>query len=319
MGRPLRVVFFGTPPFAARVLEYLLDHGIEIVAVVTRSDKPQGRSGRPQPSAVKEVVLQRLGSLPFLQPDKISADEWKETLKQWNADLFVVVAYGEILKQHILAMPALACINLHASLLPKLRGAAPIQRAIMSGESVTGVSIMHMVKKMDAGDIIRTAEVPVEEGMTYGQLEQALCTVGAPLLLQVIQEFETSAPAHVPQDESLVTFASKIELEECQIDWNQSAQLIQRLIHGVNPEPGAWCWILLNGQRKRLKIWRTHLNTAIQGEPGTLSTSPKSLFVATGEGGLEIVQLQLEGKKVMAAMDWVRGVGVHNIKLLGLE
>ncbi len=312
---PLRIVFFGTPPFAAQILNNLIDEGLSIVAVVTRSDKPQGRSGRPHPSAVKELTLQRLPDTPLFQPDKISSEEWIAPLQALNADLFVVVAYGEILKQHLLDMPKLACINLHASLLPKLRGAAPIQRSIIEGESVTGVSVMHMVKKMDAGNVIATAAVKIGEEMTYGELEQELFNIGAPLLVSIIHQFSSQQLPGDPQEDFLVTFAPKIELEECEIDWKKPAAVLQRLIHGVNPEPGAWCWVEVKGERKRLKVWRAKLLADVEATPGELIPNQQGLLiVGTGRGALQLQEVQLEGKRAMPAKEWLRGAGKLDFK-----
>ncbi|MBA3603356.1 MAG: methionyl-tRNA formyltransferase, partial [Parachlamydiaceae bacterium] len=171
----MKVVFFGTPPFAAKLLKVLLEQGFSIVAIITKPDKPQGRSKEPLFPAVKETALLYAPNIPLFQPEFVSAPDFAPTLAQFDADLFVVVAYGEIIKQHLLDMPRLGCINVHASILPKYRGAAPIQRAIIGGEEESGVTIMQMVRKMDAGDMIRVAKVPIGQNMIYGELENELC------------------------------------------------------------------------------------------------------------------------------------------------
>lgn len=306
----MKVIFFGTPHFAADVLSYLLKNGIEIAAVVTKPDRPQGRSGTPIPTPVKKIAESWQPSIPVFQPEIVSAMEYAPILESFQADLFVVVAYGEIIKQHLLDMPKIACINLHASLLPAYRGAAPIQRSIMNGEIETGVTIMHMVKKMDAGDMIAVKKVSIGPNMTYGELEKELCNVGSELLLQTINDFEYGRTKRIPQDHSLATLAPKIELENCQIDWNQPAQHIHNLIRGVNPYPGAWCQINIRDQKKRCRVISTHLisqNTS--GKPGQIVPSPKGrLYIQCGEGVIELLQIQIEGKKPMAVEEFLRGV-----------
>lgn len=306
----MRVVFFGTPLIAAEAFNYLIDHGIDIVAVVTKPDKAQGRSSNLVPTPVKQAALARTPPIPVFQPETVSSPEHAPFLEQCKADLFVVVAYGEIIKQHLLDMPKTACINMHVSLLPKYRGAAPIQRAIINGEVETGVTIMHMVKRMDAGDIIATVKVPIGPDTTFGELERTVSLEGAALLLETIRGFAAGkAMPRAPQDETLATLAPKIELEDCLIDWNKPAGAIHNLIRGVNPFPGAWCTIDVKGQRKRLRIISSKLSsTPCTLPPGTLLPSVKGSFeVAAGQGVLEILTLQMEGKKAMGAAEFMRG------------
>lgn len=304
----MKVIFFGTPHFAAEVLSYLLDNGIDIVAVVTKPDKPQGRSAALVPTPVKVVAESR--GLPVFQPEIVSATEYAPILEAFHADLFVVVAYGEIIKQHLLDMPKKACINLHASLLPHYRGAAPIQRAIINGEKKTGVTIIHMVKKMDAGDMVAMQTVDIGSEMTYGELEQELCRIGSQLLLSTICQSEHSPLPRIPQDDSQVTFAPKITIEECQINWNLPADQIHNLVRGVNPHPGAWCPVLAKGQNKRLRVISTSVASmdATSQPPGHIvSTSKNSFQVSCGLGILNLLEVQLEGKKAMAAGEFMRG------------
>lgn len=307
----MRVVFFGTPLFAAHVLEYLLQHQVNIVAVISKPDRPKGRSGTPVPTPVKTVALAHNPPLPIFQPEIVSALEFADTLQAFEADLFVVVAYGEIIKQHLLNMPHKACINLHASLLPKYRGAAPIQRCIIDGEKESGVTIMHMVKKMDAGDMISKVTVPITPNLTFGELEKALCEVGKKALLEVIQNFEKEEPSCDPQDHSQATLAPKIELEDCEIDWNHSAQNIHNLVRGVNPYPGAWCYVLVKGEKKRIKISQTKLMSHEKVEPGLVLNTQQTkgnLIIATGDQALELIEVQLEGKKSMSSEELTRGI-----------
>lgn len=307
----MKVVFFGTPPFAAQVLDFLLQNQIQVVAVISKPDRPKGRSGSPVPTPVKLVAEAHQPPLPIYQPELVSAVEFADVLKAYDADLFVVVAYGEIIKQHLLDMPRLACINVHASLLPKYRGAAPIQRSIMEGEKETGVTIMHMVRKMDAGDMIKKVSVSIEPNMTYGELEMALCEAGKQALLEVIHQFEQGEPSREPQDHTLMTLAPKIELEDCELNWNESAQHLHDLVRGVNPHPGAWCYVDLKGEKKRLKIARTRVVEHAPATPGTilnLNQNKGNLLIATNDQALELVDVQLEGKKLMTSEELTRGI-----------
>lgn len=304
----MKVIFFGTPQFAADTLQYLLDHGVEVCAVVTKPDRPQGRSSTPVPTPVKLTALAQQPALPVFQPAIVSDPAFAPTLAAFQADLFVVVAYGEIIKQHLLDMPRLGCINVHGSLLPRYRGAAPIQRSIMHGDVKTGITIMHMVKKMDAGDIIEMVEVPVGPDDTFPEVEQALCRAGAQALLQVIHAFQKGKVPRTPQEEALATYAPKIELEDCQLDWNLPAQSLHNLIRGVTPEPGAWCFVQLRGQSKRLKVLRSRVVSSLSGPPGSiLSYGKEGLVIACGQQALRILDLQLEGKKAMPAEELMRG------------
>lgn len=299
----MRVIFFGTPQFAATVLEYLLEQKVSIVAVVSKPDKAKGRSGTPAPTPVKEVALKY--QLPLYQPELASAPEFAETLKNYQADLFVVVAYGEIVKQHLLDMPRLACINLHASLLPAYRGAAPIHRCLINGEKETGVTVMHMVKKMDAGNMIESAVVPIGENTTFEELHDTLCEVGKKLLLKVIKEFEKGPIPGTPQEHEKATFAPRIELEDCELQFERSALELHNLIRGSNPTPGAWCQVEIKGQKKRLKVYASQVLMQT-GKPKALLSS-KELIVACGKGALQLLEVQLEGKKRMKAEELLRG------------
>ncbi|MCB1111389.1 MAG: methionyl-tRNA formyltransferase [Chlamydiales bacterium] len=309
----MKVIYFGTPHFAADVLSFLLQQQIDVVAVVSRPDKPKGRSGKLVPTPVKEIALQY--NIPVYQPEKVSAPEFADVLPPYDADLFVVVAYGEIIRQHVLDIPKKGCINLHASLLPKYRGAGPIQRAIIDGETETGVTIIHMVRKMDAGGMIKTAKVPIGPDETFGEIEQKLRTVGAETLLEAIHEISEGRDIAIPQDESQVTFAPKIELEDCEIDWSLPALQIHNLVRGVNPYPGAWCIADLKGEKKRIKILKTALNPSVHGAPGDVIQQQKnSLSVVCGDGGVDLVELQPEGKKPMTIQALLCGVAFDQIK-----
>ncbi len=310
----MKVIYFGTPDIAANVLEYLMEHGIDVVAVVTKPDKPKGRSGTPVPTAVKSKILNINPSMPLYQPELVSEISFAPVLQEYEADLFVVVAYGEIIKQHLLDMPKLGCINLHASLLPKYRGAAPIQRAIMDGELETGVTIMHMAKKMDAGDIIEMVQVKITPDMTAGELTEELCRVGSKALLDVILQFQQGIIKRVPQDHEKATFAPKVELEDCEIDWSKEAEAIHNKVRGSMPIPGSFCFVTVKGEKKRLKIKKTKVESLLTGIPGTILLADQDgIVVACGKNALRILDLQLEGKKPMPLVEFLRGIPADKI------
>ncbi len=298
----MRVVFFGTPHVAKTLLDYLIDQGVEIAAVVTRPDKPKGRSQKMQATPVKMCARERLPDVPIYQPPKASTPEFCETLKSLNADLFVVVAYGEIIKQMLLDIPPKGCINVHFSLLPRWRGAAPMQHALLAGDKETGVSIIEMVLAMDAGAVLGEAWMPLPEEMTCGELADRLCTLSGPLLMDVIKKIESDHVKPAIQDEAHVTMAPKITSEMCQIDWTRSAQEIHNQVRALSPRPGAWAMAEVQGQQKRLKILRTR----VSDEPPAYSKA--GWFVKAGSGVLEILELQLEGKRAMAIKEFTSGI-----------
>ncbi len=303
----MKIIFFGTPSFAAEALNFLIDSGIEVAGVVTKTDRPRGRSGRPMPSAVKAFVQQRHPHIPIYQPERASDPAFKETLEQVGADLFVVVAYGEIIKQHLLDMPPLGCINLHTSLLPKYRGAAPIHAALLNGDAVTGVSIIEMVQKMDAGPILAQKKVPITEAMNFSSLEEALCKVGGEALLEVIRKLQKGEIEKSEQNPNDATYVSKIDSELAAIHWNEDATKITNCIRAFSPKPGAWCSVKVGDQVRRLKIFKA---VAVEGcgQPGEiLAYSKDNWTIACGKGALKIYEVQLEGKKRLSVSDFIRG------------
>lgn len=305
----LKVVYFGTPPFAAEVLHYLVDNGVNVAAIVTQPDRPSGRGEKLRPPAVKAMAQKLELDIPIHQPEKASSPEFSAVLEELDADIFVVVAYGEIVKQHLLDMPKRACLNLHASLLPKYRGAAPIQRCIMEGEKESGVTVMHMAMKMDSGDIIKMVKVPIPQEMTSGQLEEELCTVGKRALLDVLREFAEGEPSRVVQDHSQVTFAAKVNPIDGLVTWENSAQATHDQIRGVTPRPGAWCKVLINGDEKRLKIWQSRVVEREGQRAGEIIPSKNEFLVACREGVVALDEVQLEGKRRMNGADLIRGYG----------
>ena len=307
----MKIVFFGTPTIAANILDYLLVHGANIVAVVTKPDKPQGRNLKTTRSAVKELVLTKYPHIPILEPIKVSTLEYQKKLEEYHPDLFIVVAYGEIIKQNILDVPKCGAINVHASLLPKYRGAAPIHRAIIEGEKETGVSIMEMVLALDAGAVIHVKKTSIHPEMNVGELEKALEQIGAEALKETLEDFENKFSHRQAQEDGKATYASKILTEDCRVSWAKNAQNIHDLIRGVTPYPGAWCFIKLPGdsEPKRLKIKKSKLIPLVQSlEPGFIvSFGKEGWVVASQDHAIELVEVQLEGKKSCLGSEFARG------------
>jgi methionyl-tRNA formyltransferase len=301
----LRVVFFGTPPFSAYILEKLIEHEVNIVGVVTRPDRPQGRSKQLLPSAVKSLVQENWPKLPLFQPEKASTEIFAEVLKDLRPDLFIVVAYGEIIKKNLLDIPTILPINVHASLLPKYRGAAPIQRAIMNGEKETGITIMEMVLEMDAGDMLHVAKTPIAEDMTFDELEEKLCHLSVPALLKVLEKIELGTLIKTPQDASQATFAPKITSEDRVLDWSKRAEEIHNQVRALSPFPGAFAFV---EEGMRLGIKRTQKVLDASGQPGqTLIYDKSGWVVACGIGAVSLLEVQMEGKKVLAFEEFFRG------------
>jgi len=243
----MKIIYFGTPSFAAEVLAYLIENHVEVLAIVTKPDKPRGRSGKNASSAVKQFSREEYPDIPLFQPDKASTHPFAQQLTLIGADLFVVVAYGEIINQELLDLPKLGCINLHASLLPKYRGAAPIQYALLDGAKQTGVTIIEMALKMDAGDILAQEEIPIPEDMNFQELEGELRNIGSQTLLRVIQQFEKNCITKTPQDHREATYVQKIDTSMTQINWERTATSIHNQVRAFNPRPGAWCMVELGG------------------------------------------------------------------------
>lgn len=301
----VKIIFFGTPAFAAHILEYLISQNVPIAAVVTKPDKPQGRSSELKPPAVKVSALN--AGIAVLQPLKASTPEFAEILKSYDADLFVVVAYSEIFKEILLKLPPLGCVNVHASLLPKYRGAAPIHRAVMNGDKESGVTIMSMAKELDAGEILSVAKTPIPEDMTTGELFQKLSELGAKELYKVLCQFDEDSVVRTAQDPKLVTYAPKVTPEEAFIDWSRSAEDLHNHIRGLTPKPGAWCFVTLKGDKKRFIVKKTKVVPNILEKPGTLIPS-KGLTISCAQGALDILEVQLEGKKPMKIEEFLRGI-----------
>jgi methionyl-tRNA formyltransferase len=298
---PLRLIFMGTPEFAVPTLRALAEHGHEIAAVYTRAAKPSGRGMKLQPTPVEQEA-RRLG-IPVLTPTTLKTPEAQQEFRAHNADAAVVVAYGMILPKTILDTPRLGCFNLHASLLPRWRGAAPINRAIMAGDTESGVMVMKMDAGLDTGDVAMAERIAISDAMTAADLHNALAPLGAGLMARAMDTLERGELQLIPQDDKGVTYAAKIEKAEARIDWHQAARKVVRHIHGLSPFPGAWCEMPIEGQT-RVKILRCELAEG-SGVPGELLDD--HLTVACKEGAIRILELQRAGKQPMKAEEFLRG------------
>ena len=306
----MKVIFMGTPDFAVGTLEAIIEAGHEVVLVVTQPDKPRGRSGALQFTPVKECAVAH--GIEVFQPVKIRLEENVEYLRQYEADIAVVAAFGQILSQSILDMPKYGCINVHASLLPKYRGAAPIQWAVINGDPVTGVTIQQMDIGVDTGDIVAVREVPIDEDETGGGLFDKLAVVGAQLCVEAMEAIADGTAVRTPQNHEEATHVSMISKEFGNIDWKKPAVEIERLIRGLNPWPSAYT--KLNG--KTFKIWKARAvseneESGEENVPGTIVRMDKNtLDVQTGDGVLSLLEVQLEGKKRMEIGAFLRGCSV---------
>lgn len=304
----MKIVFFGTSAFSVTILQHLLHSPYEVIAVVTKPDKPQGRALKLTPPPVKEWVVTHAPHLPLYQPQKASTDDFVDLMRGLSPDLFVVASYGEIMRTALLNVPRLAPVNVHASLLPKWRGAAPIQRSLMAGETETGVTIMKMVLQLDAGDMLDSVKVAVPLEMTHGELEHTLALASQEPLLRVLHQFQEGRVHSLPQDESQATFAAKILPIETEINWLRNGMVIHNQIRALSPDPGAWTWVEIRGQRKKLKIKRSKFISTPNFSPKkTLAYNSKEWIVSCKQGSLSLDEVQLEGKKVLPICDFLRG------------
>lgn len=309
----MRVIFMGTPDFAVGTLEEIIKAGHEVVLVVTQPDKPRGRSGALQFPPVKECAVAH--GIEVFQPKKIREEENVEYLRKYNPDIMVVAAFGQLLPKSILDMPKYGCINVHASLLPKYRGAAPIQWSVINGDPVTGVTIMQMDVGMDTGDMIATREVVIGDEETGGGLFDKLAEVGAKLCVDTMVEIENGTAIRTPQNHEEATHVSMISKELGNVDWNKSAVEIERLIRGLNPWPSAYTQLA----GKTFKLWKAKVvKEDTDKMPGTIvRVGIDCLDVQTGSGLLSLLEVQLEGKKRMEVDAFLRGYQVEEGTCLG--
>ncbi len=315
----MKIVFMGTPDFAAGALEALIKAGHEITAVVTQPDKPKGRSKELQFSPVKECALRY--ELPVFQPVRIKMPEEMEQLKKYEADIYVVAAFGQILSQEILDMPRYGCLNIHASLLPKYRGASPIQNVIIDGEEKTGITIMQMDAGIDTGDMLYKKEIPIGDEDTFETLHDKLMVLGGEAIVEALSLLEEGKLVSEKQKEEESSHVTLITKSMGQINFGKNAHTIDRLIRGMNPWPSAYTYY----KGKQLKIWKAlpigadeAKEYAKGAQPGSVVKVTKDSFeVATGDGVLQILELQLEGKKRMNTHDFLLGVKVTEGEMLG--
>lgn len=307
MAGPLRVVFFGTPAFAVPTLDALLTSGHQVVGVVTQPDRPRGRGQKVSDAPVKARALG--AGLPLLQPPTLKDDTFLQALRALAADIGVVAAYGKILTSVVLATPRLGLINVHASLLPRYRGAAPIARAIVAGEHETGVTIMRVVQALDAGPMLAESRRPIGPDETSDAVEHDLARIGASLLVTTLDLLAKGAAREIPQDDSLSTYAPRLTKDDGLMDWSKPATDLHNLVRGLHPWPHAYTF--LNDQR--LIIHRTFAMPDQSGAaPGEIiEASPDRLRVATGNGVLQLLDLQAEGKRPMAAHDFLAGHAIR--------
>ena len=292
----MRIIFMGTPDFAVPCLKKLCETE-EIICVVTQPDRPRGRGQKLLPSPVKIFAQEK--NLPILQPQKVKAPEIVDELKKFRADLIVVVAFGQILSQEILDLPKFGCINVHASLLPKYRGAAPIEWCLINGEKITGVTTMQMNAGLDTGDILLAREVSIDENMILPELREKLMTAGAELLIETIKQLDKIQP--IKQDDSLSNYAPMLKKDTGKINWACTAREIHNLVRGLYG--GAFSFI--GGEK--FKIWRTKILADKNLAAGEIKIADKKILVGTGDGNLEILEIQAPNAKKISATDYLNG------------
>ena len=303
----MRIVFLGTPAFAVPSLEALIASPHDVVAVVSQPDRPKGRGQQVQATSTRAIADAR--GIPVIQPVKIREEAFLQQIRDLKPDLGVVVAFGRILPDALLAIPRLGMINVHASLLPRYRGAAPIQRAVLAGDPETGVTIMRVITEMDAGPTFAAAAVPIPPDATSGEMEETLSHLGARLLLPVIDDLAAGRAVETPQDDSLATHAAKITKAEGAIDWAEPAAVIHDKVRGLQPWPLAWTH--LAGKRLVLRQTIPHPTGESAGAPGMVVTAEgDDLIVACGGGtALRVLELQPEGRRTMTAREFLAGRG----------
>lgn len=309
----MKIVFMGTPDFALASLDKLIDGGYEIAAVVTQPDRPKGRGKKLTPPPVKERALG--AGLRVLQPERVKDSGFIEALKELSPDIIIVVAYGQILPEEIINLPAMGCINVHASLLPKYRGAAPINWCIINGESRTGVTTMYMDKGMDTGDILLQRETEIGENETASELHERLAALGADLLLETLEGLQRNEVERKAQDHSAATYAPQLDRETGRVDWNSDAKSIYNLIRGTNPWPG--CYTVYKGER--MKLWEAKvLEQKSRGTAGkVLEAGHGGMLVQAGSGTLLVTKIQMPSSRVMTVDEYLRGNSLETGYILG--
>ncbi|MCG9575924.1 methionyl-tRNA formyltransferase [Vibrio tubiashii] len=299
MSKPLKIVFAGTPDFAARHLAALLSSEHDVIAVYTNPDRPAGRGKKLAAPPVKQLALEH--NIPVYQPENFKSDEAKQELADLNADIMVVVAYGMLLPQAVLDTPKLGCINVHGSILPRWRGAAPIQRSIWAGDAETGVTIMQMDIGLDTGDMLKVATLPIEASDTSTSMYEKLAELGPQALVECLADIALGKAVPEKQDDALANYAKKLSKEEARIDWNDDAAHIERCVRAFNP----WPMSHFVAAENSIKVWQSRVDEQSTTQPaGTILQADKSgIYIATSNGVLVLEQLQVPGKKAMSVQD----------------
>lgn len=311
----MNVVFMGTPQFAVPSLKSLIESKHDVISVITQTDKPKGRKGKPEAPPVKNAAL--AAGLPVIQPENVNSEQSIEKLEKLNPDVIVVVAFGQKISDEILSLPKHKCVNIHASLLPKYRGAAPINWAIVRGEKETGITTIIMNNKMDAGDVIICKSLTIGPEETAGELTDRLSVLGAETLLESLMQIETGNAKFTQQDEGLVSLAPKIRKEDGLINWNQEKQKIHDFVRGMNPKPSAYTFLMRNNAKERIIILKTEREDSSHNRPvnapGTiLDISNRGIHTAAKDGSIWIKEVKPEGKRMMSAAAFSRG---HDLKV----
>lgn len=310
----MRIVFMGTPEFAVPSLDMLVNEGYEVAAVVTQSDKPKGRGNKLSAPPVKEYALKR--NIKVLQPEKVKTPEFAAELESLKPDLLITVAYGKILPKVVLDIPPLGCINVHGSLLPKYRGAAPIQWSIINGENVTGITTMYTDIGMDTGDMLLKSGIKISDDMTAGELHDKLSILGAQVLKDTLKRLEEGTLERTPQVNEEASYSPMMQKDTGLINWTKSAKEIHNLIRGTNPWPGAYSYYA----GERMRVWKTEVSddSGMGKKPGTIYEVGKDgLIVSTGSGILKILEIQFDSGKRMTVEEYIRGHKIDLGEILG--
>ena len=309
----MKVLFMGTPDFAVSTLKSIIEAGHELIGVVTQPDKVRGRGSKVSYSPVKEAALEY--NLKVYQPVKVRDEEFIQMVDDMQPEVIVVAAFGQILPKRLLDIPPYGCINVHASLLPKYRGAAPIQAAILNGEEETGITIMHMDVKLDTGDMILQESIPISKDDTGGSLHDKLALLGGELLVKALDKLKDGSAKRIPQDDSKATYVKMMDKEMGRIDFNQPATVIERMIRGLNPWPSAFT----KYEGKNMKLWRAEVvESSSDAKPGEVIEADKESFIVmTAKDALVIKEVQLECKKRMPCAAFLRGCPIEKGVILG--
>ncbi|HEX9060829.1 MAG TPA: methionyl-tRNA formyltransferase [Clostridia bacterium] len=309
----MRIIFMGTPEFAVPCLEMLIENKYQVAAVVTQPDKPKGRGGKMTPPPIKEVALR--SGIDVLQPIKVRTLEYAELLRSYKPDLFITCAYGRILTKEVLSIPPLGCINVHASLLPAYRGAAPIQWAVINGEKVTGITTMFTDEGLDTGDMLLSRELKIGDDTIAGELHDQLSVMGAELLKDTLLQLSEGTLKRIPQPNEGVTYAPIIEKDIGRLDFTKSAKQLHDLVRGTNPWPVAFTFL----KGERMRVFKTDvLDKVSECEPGTIiNVDDEGILVACGNGILRISELQFDSSKRMSVQSYLRGHTIDKGEKLG--